>query len=90
MEVFTISGSPEVQLLGPAPPCPNVGALKVASGVTRVGGLGLGGFGIYKAVAHKAWGPAVFSLLGAAALWLSGSRLAKAAGLAEEACGGGK
>jgi hypothetical protein len=87
VEIYTISGSPDVQLLGgPMPSCPNATALKVAGGVTRLGSLGLGGYGIYRGF-HKGWGPAALSLLGAAALWFSGSRLHKAAGLAEEACG---
>jgi hypothetical protein len=89
VEVFTISGSPEIQLLGPMPPCPNATALKVAGGTTRIGSLGLGGYGVYKAF-QGGWGPAALSLAGAVALWFSGSRLLRAAGLAEDSCGASK
>ena len=98
MEIYTISGPAEVQLLGPVPPCSNASALKVAGGVTRVGSLGLGGYGVYKAFGGG-WGPATLSLafgavilwvVAGVALWFSGSRLLKAAGLAEDSCGSGK
>jgi len=91
-EVFTISGPPEVQLLGPAAgsaPCPNAKTLAIAGGVSRIGSLGLGGYGAYK-MFQKGWAPGVLSLVGAAALWFSGSRLLTAAQLAREACGSGK
>lgn len=86
MEVFTISGSPEVQLLGPADPedCPTKGHLKIAAGVARVGGLGLGGYGVFKAFHKGGMLPGALSLVGACALWFSGGRLLRAA---EIACG---
>jgi hypothetical protein len=89
VEIYTISGASDVQLLGPVPPCSNASALKVAGGVTRVGSLGLGGYGVYKAFGGG-WGPAALSLAGAVALWFSGSRLLRAAGLAEDSCGASK
>lgn len=91
-EVFTISGPPEVQLLGPATgsaSCPNADTLMIAGGVSRIGSLGLGGYGTYK-MFKKGWAPGILSLVGAAALWFSGSRLLTAARLSREACGSPK
>lgn len=87
-EVFTISG-PADTIPNPVelPDCPNARTLRIAGGVTRVGSLGLGGYGAYK-MFKKGWAPGLLSLVGATALWFSGSRLLKAAGLADEACGG--
>lgn len=83
MEVYTISGAPDVQLLGPADStCPGGRGLKIAGGVTRVGGLGLGGYGVYRAFHKGGMLPGILSLAGAAALWFSGGRLLRAAALA--------
>jgi hypothetical protein len=85
MEVYTISGSPDVQLLGPADSsCPGGRGLKIAGVGARVSGFGLGGYAVFRAFHRGGAIPGLLSLAGAAALWYSGGRLLHAA---EKACG---